>query len=1002
MKNPPDASRRDGALSPEGWARVRALVEGALALPPDARPAFLDAACGGDEALRHRVERLAAACDRAGGSWGFLAHPAGELVAPLLVADGTVMPDPTARADGPPAAFCAALADRYAVKAELGHGGMATVYLAEDLRHHRRVALKVLDPHLGAMLGAERFLAEIRITAGLQHPNLLPLFDSGEAAGLLYYVMPLIEGATLRARLERERQLPVDEAVRIVSAIAGALDYAHRHGVVHRDLKPENILLQDGQPLVADFGIALAVTSADGTHLTAPGILLGTPRYMSPEQAAGDGAVDGRSDTYSLACVLYELLAGEPPFAGRTVQAVIASVRADPPRRVRMVRPSVPAHIDAALARALARLPDDRYPTARAFADALAIAPMAEPTGAAPVEPLGAPGALEGAMVHPGFDPSGDVSPDVASAPGGTGRATPHRHWARWSRHRWRILIVAAAAVAGFVAWRAFTPSTTPTARRLAVLPLENRTSGPETDDLGEYAADWIARWIDLAGPIDVIPASTVRDAIRALDSSSGRPPSTADLAERIAASHIVSGSVARIGGSIRFEVEFVDAVTDQRLHALDPVSGPADSLDAIIDRLAQRAAAAAVVLLQPSASPSWTGGYTVPATITLYRDYLATFERFCQERYQDVITMGDRVLERSPGFIPVMALVRIAYWNLGRASDSDSVYRLLEQQTHRMTNTERIEHDWMAGSTSGDISLATRSAEALFRIDPTSKFGYVAGYTALRTHRVSDALERFLAVDLDLPCQSAWFPWWSYTTAAYHLLGRYDEELALARSGFERFPDHPGLYEVELRVFAARGDLDAVDSLIALVAELPPQRGFVPGKYPVLAALELRAHESGQHADRLLRRGLDWFAGRPPTESRYERGQALHAAGRWADADTLFAGLIEGARVTDNSTYLNYLGYRGVSLARLGRRDEALAVSRRLELTSAPGVLRIGYGTAWRAAIATALGDKETALAMLGDAFRNGYPYGIQIHQDPWWDPLRKDPAFRTLARPR
>src|SRR5881394_855019 len=201
---------------------------------------------------------------------------------------------------------------------------MATVYLARDLRHDRAVALKLLNPELGAVLGIERFLAEIRVTANLQHPNLLPLFDSGQTDGHLFYVMPYVEGESLRARLQREKQLPLDEAIHIATAVASALDYAHRHGVIHRDLKPENILLHEGQPLVADFGIALAVSNAGGGRVTQTGLSLGTPQYMSPEQATGDRAIDGRTDIYSLAAVTYEMLTGDPPHIGSTSQAVIA------------------------------------------------------------------------------------------------------------------------------------------------------------------------------------------------------------------------------------------------------------------------------------------------------------------------------------------------------------------------------------------------------------------------------------------------------------------------------------------------------------------------------------------------------------------------------------------------------------------------------------------------------------------------------------------------------
>jgi len=261
---------------------------------------------------------------------------------------------------------------------------MATVYLARDAKHDRQVALKVLDPELGAVIGAERFLSEIRVTANLQHPNLLPLFDSGEAHGLLFYVMPFVGGESLRSRIQREKQLPLDDAIRISVAVASAVDYAHRHGIVHRDLKPENVLLHDGEPMVADFGIALAVSNAGGSRITQTGISLGTPQYMSPEQATGDRAIDGRTDIYSLAAMTYEMLAGEPPHNAPTAQAVIAKLMTEEPRPVSALRRATPTYVDEALQRALEKLPADRFGTAREFADAL------QGKGAAPVLRAGA------------------------------------------------------------------------------------------------------------------------------------------------------------------------------------------------------------------------------------------------------------------------------------------------------------------------------------------------------------------------------------------------------------------------------------------------------------------------------------------------------------------------------------------------------------------------------------------------------------------------------------
>ena len=276
------------------------------------------------------------------------------------------MTDPAAR-------LAAALADRYRLEREIGAGGMATVYLAYDLKHERRVALKVLRPELSAVIGAERFLVEIKTTANLQHPHILALYDSGQVDGTVFYVMPFVDGESLRDRLEREKQLPVADAVRIATEVAGALDYAHRQGVIHRDIKPENILLHDGRALVADFGIALAASRGPGgARMTETGMSLGTPHYMSPEQALGERNLDARSDVYALGCVLHEMLAGEPPFTGPNAQAVIARVMNSAPEPVTSLRKSVPAEVAEAILTALEKLPADRFASAAEFAAALA------------------------------------------------------------------------------------------------------------------------------------------------------------------------------------------------------------------------------------------------------------------------------------------------------------------------------------------------------------------------------------------------------------------------------------------------------------------------------------------------------------------------------------------------------------------------------------------------------------------------------------------------------
>src|SRR5688572_2253485 len=254
-----------------------------------------------------------------------------------------------------------ALGDRYQIERQIGEGGMATVYLARDLKHGRRVAIKVLRPELAARLGSERFLHEIKVTASLQHPNILPLYDSGASDEFLYYVMPYVDGESLRTKMRHDGQLSVEDTVAISRSVAAALDYAHEHGIVHRDIKPENVLLQRGQALVADFGIALAVSAAGGARLTQTGLSIGTPHYMSPEQATGDRGQDARSDIYSLGAITYEMLTGEPPHRASSAQATIAKILSEKPSPISHSRALVPANVDAAIQRALAKSPADRF-----------------------------------------------------------------------------------------------------------------------------------------------------------------------------------------------------------------------------------------------------------------------------------------------------------------------------------------------------------------------------------------------------------------------------------------------------------------------------------------------------------------------------------------------------------------------------------------------------------------------------------------------------------------
>jgi eukaryotic-like serine/threonine-protein kinase len=441
-----------------------------------------------------------------------------------------------------------ALAGRYTIARELGRGGMATVYLAQDVKHDRPVALKVLRPEIAAGLGVERFLREVRITARLTHPHILPLLDSGEAAGYLYYVMPFVEGESLRGRLAREKQLPIEDAVLIAREAADALGYAHARGLVHRDIKPENILIDSGHAIVADFGIARALSAAGDDSLTATGIVIGTPAYMSPEQAAGTTDVDGRSDVYALGCVLYEMLAGEAPHAGPTAQAVLTRRLSESAPRVAAIRDMVPDHLNDAVARALARVPADRFATVQAFAAAL------ESRTASHERP---------AATTTGFP---------------------------WGPRGLAVAAVAALAVMALAAglwWRGGAdeappaPAADAALHSIAVIPFLNMSPDPEN----EYFADGIAE--------ELLNVLARVDGLRVVPRTSafafkGQETPLPDIARQLGVGYVLSGAVRKQGNRARITAQLVEVAGNTHVWGPQTYDRELDDVFAVQEEIAQ------------------------------------------------------------------------------------------------------------------------------------------------------------------------------------------------------------------------------------------------------------------------------------------------------------------------------------------------------------------------------------------------------------------------------
>jgi len=864
-----------------------------------------------------------------------------------------------------------ALRDRYAIERELGRGGMATVYLARDLRHDRPVALKVLHPELAATLGPERFLREVRLAARLQHPHILSVYDSGESAGRLWFTMPYVEGESLRDRLRRERQLPVADAVRLTREIALALDFAHRHGAVHRDIKPENILLVDGQALVADFGIARALGSGD-ERLTETGLTLGTPAYMSPEQAAADKGVDARTDIYSLGIVLYEMLAGEPPFTAPTAQAMIARRMLESPRPLRDVRETVPEGVAGAAARALAKSPADRFATAAEFARAL--------------------------------DESGMAPTVVNSQP--AARPAPRRRVPVTLALGLGFLLGLGVLFGWLRSHRAAEPTGPGTTRLLAVLPFENL--GDSTD---EYFADGITdevrgKLATLQG-LKVIASSSARQY-----KSSTKSPE--QIAQELGVQYLLIGKIRwekRQGGQSRVRVspELVQVTpgSSATTRWQQPFDAALTDVFQVQADIAGRVARELDLALGDSTRQDLAARPT--HNLAAYDAYLKGLEISHQTSDPVVMRQAMSHLERAvaldtgyaaawarlsqaASFIVIVGFPTPALVDRARIGAERALALAPDRPEGHLAMGEylrRVKQDY-----AGAINAYSRGE----RLSPSNAELFSGIASAEQSLGRWDAALDHLRQAQRLDPRSAQ----TAQTLTQALLNtrRYDEAQASADRWMALTPENPLAYEVKAMILASRGDVSAARAIV----EKPPAGIPLTRFVAYMATYYEMFWLLGPEQQRLLLR-------LPPSEFDDDRASwGLSIAGvatlmgdsRLARAygDSARIAFEEQLRGAPDDAQLHVL--YGVALAYTGRKAEALREGKRgvalrpMSADAANGP----YMQHQLVRIYIMVGEPEKALDQLEPLLK--VPYYLSpawLRADPTFDPLRKHPRFARLV---
>jgi tetratricopeptide (TPR) repeat protein/tRNA A-37 threonylcarbamoyl transferase component Bud32 len=865
-----------------------------------------------------------------------------------------------------------ALADRYHIERELGRGGMATVYLADDFRHHRRVAVKVLHPALAEALGPERFLREIEISAGLNHPHILPLLDSGRAHGVLFYTMPYVEGESLRERMIREKQLPLEDAVRIARQVADALDYAHRHDVVHRDIKPENILLEEGHAVVADFGIARAVNVAAGQKLTATGVALGTADYMSPEQAGGSPELDGRSDLYSLGCVLYEMLAGQPPFAGPTVESLVRQHLTTPPPRVTEVRPTVPRWVAVALDRALAKAPADRYTSAAQFAQA-----MTPPTS--------------------GETPSVGIMP-------ASRRTFPAGRKPTIGLAAGAVVVVALLGVALLLPRRG-TPMLDP--NRVLVVAFAGQ-GGSEEQALGRMAQDYVIQVLTDAGFAKVVDPLTTLAVSRnvAAARATGDAGSIFALAREAGAGTVVSGNYYTEGDSLHIQTRISNARDGSLMGTVGPIVGSTDARRELVGRLGREVVAALATLLnrelgafEPTAPP---------ATFEAEEAYTEGFEAYLDNAYDAAARDFERAVAADPAFTrarlwaaQAMTVQGLSYPSAPTYAKAESLLAPLVEAREQLGRYDRCRLDFIMAMRQAATSRSYDGARCMAQAAPGSDDARrEVALFAYRLQRPREAIRLLRELDPDHGLMKLWWGYWSYLSDAYYSLGDYEGQLAIAQEGRRRYPENQVFPYEEARALAALGRLDDVATRLKAMRS-QQSAGGMGGYLFFLIGQELRARGYRDAAREAFDQAIASYQSQPqdPDAARAMVADALYEAERWNDALPLMQEL--AGRHRDKPEYLVALALLG---ARQGDRAPALRIRERLGSVRDSLVPSPGAACYERARLAAVLGEREEAVALLRQWIDEGggWDHWPSLLLSVDFESLRDYPPFQELMTPK